>query len=171
MSHSALMPGRNRNRRSGVKPGWKVQMRKDWAAVPIFVLSFPYWSFGQAESTTDTCWQAGVIQLTAAQTKAQLQYAAPINAPALWLQMRIENAVLVFKIRTGENGDLVCARAISGHPMMIPTVIESLKDWKFRPKRIGGRRRPVYGTLVVQISCCNPGLKSKVLDEEPPQAK
>jgi len=149
-------------------------MRKVWAAVPIFVLAFPNWGFGQAAGTTDTCWQAGVVELTAAQTKAQLRYIAPTNGPALWRQMRIENAILVFKIRTNENGDVECVRAISGHPIMIASVIQSLKNWKFQPKKVDERRRPIYGTLVVQTSCCKPGergLQLKVLNKEPPQTK
>ena len=149
-------------------------MRNAWAAVPMLILTLPCWALGQQENTAETCWQAGVVQLTVAQTKAQLRYAAPINGPALWRQMRIENAVLVFKIRTDENGDVVCVRAIFGHPIMIASVIGSLKDWKFQPRKVGGRRRPIYGTLVVQTSCCKPGkrgLEVKVLNEEPPQAK
>jgi len=150
-------------------------MRKTWAALPIFMLTFPFWAFGQAENTPETpetCWQTGVVQLTAAQTKAQLRYTAPINGPALWRQMRIGNAVLVFKIRTNENGDVECVRAISGHPIMIASVIGSLKNWKFRPKKINGRRCPIYGTLVLQTSCCKAsktGLEVKVLNDEPPK--
>ena len=94
-------------------------MRKDWVTVPIFILTFPQLGFGQADETTETCWQAGVVELTAAQTKAQLRYTARINGPALWRQMRIGNAVLVFKLRTAENGDVVCVRAISEHPIIV----------------------------------------------------
>jgi hypothetical protein len=148
-------------------------MRKAWSAVPILALTFSYCGFGQTQDTPETCWQAGDVQLTATQTKAQLRYAAPIDGPALWRQMRIGNAVLVFRIRTNENGNVECVRAISGHPIMIASVIGSLKNWKFRPKKVNGRRFPMYGTLVVQTSCCKPGkrgLEVKVLDKEPPQA-
>jgi hypothetical protein len=88
--------------------------------------------------------------------------------------MRIGNAVLVFKIRTDEDGDVVCVRVISGHPIMIASVTRSLMDWKFHPKKVGGRRRPIYGTLVVQASCCKEGvqgLEVKALSEESPQTK
>jgi hypothetical protein len=144
------------------------------AALPMVALTFSYCGFGQTEDKSETCWQDGVVELTAAQTKAQLRYIAPISGPALWRQMRIGNAVLVFKIRTNENGDVECVRAILGHPILIGSVIGSLKDWKFRPKKVNGRRVPVYGTLVVQTSCCTPGkrgLEAKVLKDEPPQTK
>jgi len=92
----------------------------------------------------------------------------------MWRQMRVENAVLVFKIRTDENGNVACVRVISGHPIMLAAAIESLKNWKFQPKKINGRGVLFYGTLVVQTSCCKPGkrgLEAKVLDREPPQRK
>lgn len=146
-------------------------IRNKWAVVLIIVLRLPCSSFGEAERTTDTCWQAGVVELTAAQTKAQLRYAAPINGPALWRQMRIENAILVFKIRTDENGSVDCVRVISGHPIMFAAVIDSLRNWKFQPKYVDRRRRRIYGTLIVSTSCCTRGMEAKVLDREPSQRK
>jgi hypothetical protein len=82
--------------------------------------------------------------------------------------MRITNAILVFKIRTDEDGNIACIRVISGHPIIVAGAIESLKTWKFHPRKVGGRRQPVFGTLVLRVSCTERGLQSKVLNEEPP---
>lgn len=85
--------------------------------------------------------------------------------------MRIENAVVVFKIRTDEDGNIGCLRVVSGHPIIIAAALESVKTWKFHPKKVDGQRHPIYGTLVLRISCCKRGMESKILDDTPPQRK
>jgi len=93
----------------------------------------------------------------------------PILSPGLATLFRIGNVVLVFKIGTDEAGNVTCIRAISGHPIMIPAAMQSIRAWKLRPTTIGWRRRPIAGTLVLSISWQDRGTETKVLDEEPPR--
>jgi hypothetical protein len=103
--------------------------------------------------------------------KAQLRYIAAIQSPLLWSSMRIQNALVVFKARTDREGNIACLHAMSGHPIIIAVAMDSLKLWKFRPKRVNGQPRPIYGTLVLRISCCKRGLESKLVNNVPPQPK
>jgi len=144
-------------------------MLKACAAIRMFILLLPIWVFGQTDNPPDTCWQAEAVQLSAAQTKSLLRYTTPVNSPLLWNSMRMTNAILVFKIRTDEDGNIACLRVVSGHPIIIAGAIESVKNWKFRPKKVDGQGRSIYGTLVLRISCCKQGIESKVLNEVPPQ--
>jgi len=142
---------------------------KAYAAIILFML-LPNWAFGQIENPPDMCRQDGAVQLSAAQTKASLRHATPIKSPLLWSSMRITDAVLVFKVRSDQDGNIACIRAISGHPIILAGAIESLKSWKFRPNKVDGQRRPIYGTIVLGVSCCKHGIESKVLSEAPQEA-
>src|ERR1700719_690451 len=123
-----------------------------YAAITLFML-LPHSGFGQIENP-DTCWQDGAVQLSAAQMKASLHHTTPMKSPLLWNSMRITNAILVFKIRADQDGNIACLRAISGHPIILAGAIESLKNWKLRTNKVDGQRRPIYGTLVLRVSCC-----------------
>lgn len=85
--------------------------------------------------------------------------------------MRIQNAVLVFRVRSNENGDMECVHAESGHPIILAAAIESVRSWKFRPKKVNGELCAIYGTIVLRISCCRKGLKSEILDRIPTEQK
>jgi hypothetical protein len=140
----------------------------------IAMLFLPNSVFGQVENpqnhtSADCCWQAGAVQLSAAQMKARLRHALPISSPLLWSSMRITNAVLVFKIGTDEGGNMTCIRAISGHPIIMAAAIQSIRKWKFRPTTIGRQRQPIVGTLILSVSAAKRGIEAIVLKEVPPQ--
>jgi hypothetical protein len=103
--------------------------------------------------------------------KALLRHTDPILSPLLWNSMwnsmRITNAVLVFKVSTDQDGNVVCIRAISGHPIIIGAAIQSIKTWKFQPTTVGRRRQPTVGTLILAVSATGRGIETKVLREEP----
>ena len=118
------------------------------------------------------CSLAVAVQLTAAQTKAQLRHTTPIQSPALYSAMRITNAALVFSVGADAGGNMECIHVMSGHPLIIAAAMESVKNWKLRPIEVNGRRRPIVGTLVLRISCCaDQGLKAEVLDKKPLQRR
>jgi hypothetical protein len=85
-------------------------MHRAYSALVIAILFLPNSVFGQIDNpqnhiSADSCWQAGAVQLSAAQMKARLRHARPISSSLLWSSMRITNAVLVFKIGTDEGGN------------------------------------------------------------------
>ncbi len=142
----------------------------------IAILILPASVFGQMQkspnqTSADDCSQPSAVQLSAAQMKALLRHTDPISSPLLWNStwnsMRITNAVLVFKVSTDQDGNVVCVRAISGHPIIIGAAIQSIKTWKFQPTTVGRRRQPTVGTLILAVSATGRGIETKVLREEP----
>ena len=81
--------------------------------------------------------------------------------------MRVTDAVLSFHLRTDHNGNVDCIRAIWGHPIIVGAAIESIRTWKFRPPKVQGQRRVIFGTLTLMVSGTERGLKTKVLNAEP----
>ena len=147
-------------------------MRGAFLAFALVSLIMPHRGFGQAQqpqdrTSADNCWQPGAVQLSAAQTKARLLRAEPMSPPGLSIGARI-NAVLVFKIGADKDGNVTCIRAVSGHPLLVPGPMESIRSWKLRPE-IGRKRRPIAGTLILSVSWTDRGFETKVLDEETPR--
>ena len=84
--------------------------------------------------------------LSARQMKARVRYMSPATSPGFWKQMRIHNAVLTFRLGVDSQGKVTCIDAISGHPILLSPVIESLKNWRFRVTRLSDGTRPQNGS-------------------------
>ena len=73
------------------------------------------------------------------------------SMPAMARQARIEGQVLV-DILVDRNGQVTCARLISGHPLLVASAIDAAKDWKFRPMKQHGKAVSSYGYLRFHFS-------------------
>lgn len=69
--------------------------------------------------------------------------------PALALQARIHGAVLVDAI-IDEQGHVVQARALSGHPLLVPAALKAVLQWKYEPTSLNGR--PISVELQVSVN-------------------
>ena len=87
---------------------------------------------------------------TAALLKRAIHCKAP-SMPAMARQARIEGQVLV-DILVDTNGQVACARLISGHPLLVASAINAAKDWKFRPMKQHGKVVSFYGHLIFHFS-------------------
>jgi hypothetical protein len=137
-----------------------------------FILSLAIGQPKYGQRMTDVeavgCWDAPV-HLSPAQTKSRLRQTAPILSPLLYSAMRITNATLRFSVAIDSDGNVICIRAISGHPLIIGVAIDSIQKWKFRPTTIKGHRQPVVATLALSVSGSKNGLKARILTVEPPR--
>lgn len=77
--------------------------------------------------------------------KVQPQY------PPLARQARIQGAV-VLQASIGKDGTVQNLRAISGHPMLTPSAIEAVKQWKYRPYFLNGEAVEVDTTITVNFT-------------------
>lgn len=68
--------------------------------------------------------------------------------PALARQTHIWGVVLVDAI-IDEQGNVVQARAISGHPLLIPAALKAVLQWKYEPTSLNGQ--PISVELQVQV--------------------
>jgi periplasmic protein TonB len=69
--------------------------------------------------------------------------------PTLAMQARIHGTVMVDAI-IDEQGNVVQARAISGHPLLIPAALEAVLQWKYEPTSLNGR--PISVELKVLVN-------------------
>lgn len=69
--------------------------------------------------------------------------------PTLALQTRIRGVVVVDAI-IDEKGNVVQARAVSGHPLLIPAALKAVLQWRYEPSSLNGR--PVSVELEVQVN-------------------
>jgi TonB family protein len=60
---------------------------------------------------------------------------------------RVKGKVVV-RIVVDMNGNVVSARSISGHPLLVPASLKAAAQWKFRPKRVNGKVIKNVGILV-----------------------
>jgi len=67
--------------------------------------------------------------------------------PAAARAVRAAGAVTV-KITLDENGDVISAAAVSGHPLLRAAAVEAAKEAKFSPTRLNGQPVKVSGVLV-----------------------
>lgn len=118
-----------------------------------------------ADSSTETCWEAGAVRLSAAQTKAHLRHMLPIFSPLL-RQMRMEILLLV-EIGIDPQGNVTCVRVNSGHPIIIAAAMESIRQWKFRSLKSCGQKQAAFGKLIVDCFWARHGFKTVVLKAAP----
>ena len=78
----------------------------------------------------------------------QTQYVEP-EYPPLAAQARIHGTVLVDAI-IDEHGNVVQARAISGHPLLIAAALRAVLQWKYEPTYLDGE--PISVELQVSVT-------------------
>ena len=59
---------------------------------------------------------------------------------------RVRGRVII-KVEVNKHGDVVSARAICGHPMLLAWSVSAAKDWKFKPRKLKGK--PVKTTGII----------------------
>lgn len=75
-------------------------------------------------------------------------YSVNPDYPALARQMRLSGVVLVDAV-IDEKGNVVQAKVVSGHPLLIQAALSAVLQWKYEPTTLNGQ--PVSVELVVQV--------------------
>jgi TonB family protein len=71
--------------------------------------------------------------------------------PMLARQAHIQGAV-VLQADISKDGSVESLRAISGHPLLIPSAIDSVKQWKYKPYLLNGEPVPVQTQITVNFT-------------------
>jgi len=74
--------------------------------------------------------------------------------PPLSGALRVAGHVFV-DILVDEQGKVACARGVSGHPMVLGSAIEAVKNWTFRPEKVHGKAVSFRGHLRFHFSTGN----------------
>jgi TonB family protein len=68
------------------------------------------------------------------------------NYPPLAKAARVSGAVVV-EVTISEGGDVIAARALSGHPLLKDSAVTAAKQWRFKPTLLSGEPVKVIGTI------------------------
>jgi hypothetical protein len=68
---------------------------------------------------------------------------APIYLPGTVDKLQIKGTV-VMALAVDDKGEVNCAQISSGHPVIIGTIIDSIKRWKFQPYVVRGLRKGFF---------------------------
>ena len=92
-----------------------------------------------------------------------LNKVAPVYPP-LARQARIQ-APVNLKVQISKSGDVEKVELISGHPMLAPSAIEAVKQWKYKPYLLNGEPVEVETKVVVNFTLAdNPATEGVVGD-------
>jgi protein TonB len=80
-------------------------------------------------------------------------YSVQPEYPTLARQARVWGTVVVNAV-IDEHGNVVQARALSGHPLLIPAALKAVQQWKYEPTTLNGM--PVSVEMEVTVHF-NPG--------------
>jgi protein TonB len=71
--------------------------------------------------------------------------------PPLAKAARVSGAVVV-EATVDEEGDVLSARALSGHPLLRDTAVAAARGWKFTATTLDGKPVKVVGTITFNFS-------------------
>lgn len=74
----------------------------------------------------------------------------PINVSPLLGRHRVRGQVTI-EVFIDQNGKVVCARGVKGHPLLINGAINSIENWVFKPYRVNGINKSILGRLVIFV--------------------
>jgi hypothetical protein len=93
---------------------------------------------------------AAIVCLTGTQMSAQVTH-IEMQPDRMGNHVNVRG-VAVFELMVGKNGHILNAKAISGHPLAIPLLLESVDKWRFKPVIRDGVARQACGRLNVKFS-------------------
>lgn len=73
------------------------------------------------------------------------------NYPPLARQARIQGQV-VLQAEISKEGTIINLQLISGHPMLAPSAIEAVKQWRYKPYLLNGEPVAVDTQVVVNFT-------------------
>jgi protein TonB len=73
------------------------------------------------------------------------------NYPPLAKQARIQGAVVLQAV-IGKDGSIQNLRAVSGHPMLIQSAIDAVRQWKYKPYFLNGEPVEVDTQVTVNFT-------------------
>jgi outer membrane biosynthesis protein TonB len=116
---------------------------------------------GQRKPASNCC-LSNAQELSPKQVKALLDKTEPIQPPCCSGRLRLKGTV-VFAITVDAKGDVTCIETLSGHPLIIGSVLDSIRRWKFRPYVSRGMKKQFCGRLALNFEATEYKVKYKVI--------
>lgn len=70
--------------------------------------------------------------------------------PPIAKAVRAESTIIV-EVLVSEAGDVICARALSGHPLLRAAAVAAALKWKFEPIEVSGNPTKAIGTIAINF--------------------
>jgi TonB family protein len=118
--------------------------------VPTLALGQPSQDLQQTTSGGDVS-QTGRTELSSAVSSGLLVRKVQPNYPPLAQQARIQGAVVLQAV-IGKDGSVKHLRAISGHPMLVQSAVEAVRQWQYKPYLLKGEAVEVDTQVTVSFS-------------------
>jgi protein TonB len=91
------------------------------------------------------------VRVSQGVTKGLLIHRVEPTYPSLAKAARVQGDVIL-KAIINKNGDIQDLQLISGHPMLVPSAIEAVKQWRYKPYLLNGQPVEVETTITVIFS-------------------
>jgi hypothetical protein len=109
------------------------------------------------------CCESESQKLSSHQLKDLLQKTAPIYLPGTVDKLQIKGTV-VMALAVDDKGEVNCVQISSGHPVIIGTIIDSVKRWKFQPHVVRGLRKGFCGRITISYQASEHGVRYRVIE-------
>jgi TonB family protein len=93
---------------------------------------------------------AGVLELPPNVAEASVLHRVEPDYPAEARQQGIHGAV-VLSVRIGQNGSVQSATPVSGPPLLAQAAADAVKQWRFKPRLVGGRRTEMQTKITLDF--------------------
>lgn len=94
---------------------------------------------------------SGPTSVNPTTAEAQLLQRVPPAYPPLAQQARVQGPV-VLDVVIGTDGSVTEVRVISGHPMLVQSAVDAVKQWKYKPYMLNGAPVEVRTRVTIQFS-------------------
>ena len=91
------------------------------------------------------------VRISQGVTKGLLIHRVEPTYPPLAKAARVQGDV-VLKAIINRNGDIQDLQLVSGHPMLVPSAIAAVKQWRYKPYLLNGQPVEVETTVTVIFS-------------------
>ena len=106
-----------------------------------------------ADWETSSLWSAPSMYVMRKDSAVLVNQVPPIYPP-LARQARIQGEV-VLRVLIGKDGGVDKLQAVSGHPMLVPAAMASVKQWKYKPLLVDGQPVQIETEVRVNFSLSN----------------
>jgi outer membrane biosynthesis protein TonB len=131
----------------------------------LFALTAILVSASPQKQVPDCC-TASTEKLSPQQVKSMVRKTEPIQPPCCADQLRL-NGTAVLAVAVDDKGKVTCVQSITGHPLIIGAVIESVSRWRFQPYVVRGRSRSFCGRVALRFQGNERLVKFDVVEAPP----
>jgi TonB family protein len=93
---------------------------------------------------------AGVLELPPNVAEASVLHRVEPDYPAEARQQGIQGTV-VLSLRIAQNGSVQSATPVSGSPLLAQAAAAAVKQWRFKPRLVGGRRTEMQTKITLDF--------------------